>query len=348
METAVQPSIRHVGDGLRSAYREFVSGHPDRTAFHGLAWRRAVDRAFDYEPAFRLLFEPDGDDPVAAVPGFRVPGLLGSSVKNPFCEYGYPLLAPDASPVGVLSALADAVDGRDACILKDASFSGVSGYGPAGYGAVETGVSYRLPLDPGFDGIRETAFDAELRRAVRQAEEAGLTFVESDDVAAFHELYVDTMRRLGSPPFPRGFFEALRSAFGGDCRLWLVEDDEPIAGVLALQAGGTCHLLVNGADRERFGARPNHFLYARAIERLASEGLSVVDFGRTEPESGVARFKESFGATPHRLASFVSPPRFVGRADVSGLRQLAPITRLAAPAITHPAIGPRLKELVAE
>jgi len=348
METTGGLTVRDVGDDRREEYRRFVSEHPTRTAFHGLPWRRAVERAFGYEPAYSLLFDESDDDPVAAVPGFRVPGLVGTCLKNPFSEYGYPLIAERASPEAVLRSLADVPGRTNARILKEASFSGVNGYGPAGFGAVRTGVAYRLALDPGFEWLRDSAFESELRRTVRQADETGLTLSASEDVDAFYDLYVDTMRRLGSPQFPRAFFEALRSAFGSDCRLWLVEDGAPIAGVLALQCNGTCHLFANGSDADRLGARPNHFLYAKVIERLAEEGQSVVDFGRSEPGSGVAAFKELFGATPHRLASFVAPPRFVGRADVSGLKRLAPLARLAAPAITHPAVGPRLKELVAE
>lgn len=337
-----------VGEEFGPEYTECLKNHPDATPFHTLAWRQAVDRSFDYTPSYRVFFAADTTDIVAAVPGFQVPELVGTSFKNPFCEYGYPLILDSGLTDAVLSAITQDEGWFDTTVLKDAGFTGISGYAQAGFGAIETGVTYRLPIGTDTERIRKTAFDAELRRKIRRAEEAGLRANESNDLDAFYRLYLRTMQRLGSPQFPKKFFEALFEAFGSSCRLWVVTDEEPIAGVLSLIHNGTCFLLVNGSDPDRFGEFPNHLLYASFIEELAEEHISVIDFGRSEPGSGVAHFKEEYGAISHRLASFVTPARRVNRADVSGYKKLAPVTRLASPLITHPSIGPRLKELVHE
>lgn len=348
MEPADRVRVRDLDAGFRSEYEQFVSDHPARTAFHRLAWKQAIERTFDYEPAYRVVLNAASGEVVGAIPGFGIQRMLASSHRNPFCEYGFPLVAEDTWAEPVLAALAEETNSIGPRIIKDVSFSGVSGYRAAGYGGVDTGVTYRLPLAPGFDRLRETAFDPELRRAVRQATRAGLAFELADGIDGFHRLYQDTMRRLGSPPFPQAFFQALKDTFQEDCRLWMVRDGEPVAGVLALRTNGTCHLLVNGSNRDHFPDRPNHLLYTRVIEQLAGTRTDIVDFGRTDPDSGVADFKDLFGATPVRLASFAHPPDFVGRANVSGLKQLAPMTRLVGPALTHPIVGPRLKELIAE
>jgi CelD/BcsL family acetyltransferase involved in cellulose biosynthesis len=337
-------------DASREAYASLVADHDASTAFHTLAWRRAVRAAFGYEPRFRLVRDRQGE-PVAAVPGFRVPEPIGSSVANPFCEYGYPLVSADAD-VGlpaILRRLASTVDSLGALVLKESPLSGVRGYDPAGYGGVETGHTVRLSVDLAFDRLWEDVFDAEIRRNVRRARRRGVTVEASDDVEAFHRLYVDTMRRLGSPQFPRSFVTALSRSFDDafDLRLATL-DGEPVAGLVSLRHDGTRHLLLNGSDRDAEGARPNYALYVDCVERACRSGLSVVDFGRTEAGSGVHDFKRQFGGTEYPLVSFVAPPGRTSRADVSGLKTLAPLTRAFAPVITHPAVGPTLKRFVHE
>jgi hypothetical protein len=343
-------AVERVGDGVADEYAAFVDDHPASTAFHTLAWRRAVGTGVGYEPAYRLVrSEAREGEAVAAVPAFRVHEPVGRSRTNPFCEYGYPLVAEGTDPVAVLETLADPPGRLGAVVLKESPQSGIGGYSEAGYGGVETGLTVRLSLDAPFDRLRSDVFANELRRNATRARDRGVTVVESDDHAAFHELYVDTMRRLGSPQLPPGFVRALARAFGDAFGLHVAMlDGEPVAGLVSLVHDGTCHLLLNGADRGSEDAGANHLLYLDRIERAAESGCEVVDFGRTEPGSGVHTFKRQFGGREVPLASFVTPPGRTGRADVSGLKALAPVTRALAPIVTHPAIGPRLKRLLHE
>ena len=50
----------------------------------------------------------------------------------------------------------------------------------------------------------------ENRRRVRRAEDAGLESTIGDDVDAFYPVYAASVKRLGSPPFSRRFFDVLR------------------------------------------------------------------------------------------------------------------------------------------
>jgi CelD/BcsL family acetyltransferase involved in cellulose biosynthesis len=344
--------IEVIGDDgpAREAYASLVADHGASTAFHTLAWRQAVRAVFGYEPRFRLLRNRRGE-PVAAVPGFRVPEPIGSSVANPFCEYGYPLVSADVDfgPPAVLERLASTVNPLGALVIKESPLSGIHGYDPAGYGGVETGCTIRLSVDLGFDRLWDDVFDTEIRRNVRRAQRAGVTVETSDDVEAFYRLYVDTMRRLGSPQFPRSFVTALSQAFGDGFDLRIATlDGNPVAGTISLRHNGTRHLLLNGSDRDFEEACPNYALCVDYIERACQSELSVVDFGRTEIDSAVHEFKRQFGGTEYPLVSFVTPPARTSRADVSGLKALAPLTQAIAPAITHPAVGPTLKRLVHE
>jgi len=331
-----------------SRWTEFVSARDLATPYHTLAWKRAIEQTFEYEPAY-LLVTDEEYGVVGAVPGFELPETVGTSLKNPFCEYGFPLVAPGVDTRAVLEAVRDHTGGRRAVILKDCPFSGVKGYSTTGYGGVETGITHRLDVDIQFERLYEDVFGDSLCRTVSRAQETDAAVVESDDVERYYPIYVETMRRLGSPQFPASFFESLQAAFGEDfhCHLATV-DGKAVAGLVVLSQDDELYILSNAAVRRPDEPSYNTLLYASVVEQACESDDAVVDFGRTEPGSGVDQFKSQFGGTTLPLVSFVSPPHRVNRASVSGYKRLAPITRLLSPLVTHPAVGPEIKRRIHE
>ncbi|WP_049999117.1 lipid II:glycine glycyltransferase FemX [Halococcus sediminicola] len=336
-------TVRSVSPARDAEWSAFVESHPAATVFHTAGWASAVETAFGYDPAHRWLADRSGAVR-AVIPGFAVGEGLGSSVLNPFCEYGFPLVDEDISDAAVLSALDD---GRTR-IVKDAGWSGVSGYRSTGYGGVPTGSAIRLALDRPFETLRESAFDRDVRRCVRTARDHGVT-VRDGTVEEFYPLYLATMRRLGSPQFPERFFTALADELGTGVTIRLAERaGETIAGVLLFEHGETTMVWTPVSRRAHWEHRPNHLLYAEAIERACAAGRSTVDFGRSRRESSVHGFKAQFGGVEYPLMSFVTPPHHASRASLDGYGRLAPLTQRLAPLITHPTIGPKLKRAIHE
>lgn len=330
-------------------WQTFVDAHDQATAYHTLAWKRAIESTFGYDPAYLLVTAADTGDTIAAVPGFDLPEILGTSRKNPFCEYGFPLIAPSADTRRVLDTIRACTGGRHAVILKDCPFSGVSGYSETGYAGVETGVTHRLDVDTDFDRLREDVFDDTLRRTIRRSEESDITIREGEDLESYYQLYVATMRRLGSPQFPISFFESLRDEFGPDFHYHVVKKSgNVVAGLVALSQNRTLHLFSNAWNRSGDEHSFNSELYTSAIKQCCEERYETVDFGRTEPDTGVDQFKSHFGGTVLPLVSFVAPIRHAHRASVSQYKQLAPVTRLLSPILTHQSIGPKLKRRIHE
>lgn len=337
-------TARSVAPDRSSKWSDFVETHPDATVFHTSEWLSAVETVFGYEPRHVLLTDDSGAVR-AVVPGVLASEGVGNSVLNPFCEYGFPLIDAGVEGVAVLSVLGDADGTR---IVKDTGWSGVSGYNPAGYGGIRTGTSIRLSLDRPFADLRETAFEKDVRRCVRTAHDHGVS-VSEGIVSEFYPLYLDTMKRLGSPQFPERFFAALADALGDSVAVLLAHHgDEPIAGVFLFEWGETTMVWTPASRRAHWEHRPNHLLYVEAIERACAAGRSVVDFGRSRRGSSVHEFKSQFGGFAHPLTSFVTPPHRAGRASLEGYGRLASITPVFAPIITHPSVGPPLKKLLHE
>ena len=324
-------------------WETFVEDHPTATVFHTPEWAAAVETAFGYEPRHTLFTDTDSDAVRALIPGFSVREGIGHSVINPFCEYGFPLVDEETTPVSVLSALED-----ETRIVKDAGWSGVNGYNQAGYGGVSTGTTIRLSLDRSFETLWESAFEKDIRRCVRTARDHGVTVTEAT-VNEFYPLYIETMRRLGSPQFPETFFVSLADRLEDGATVLLAERaGEPIAGVFLFEWDNTTMVWTPVSERAHWDHRPNHLLYVESIERACRAGRSVVDFGRSRRGSSVHDFKAQFGGFEYPLVSFVRPPERAGRASLDGYGQLAAITPRLAPLITHPTVGPKLKGFIHE
>lgn len=346
MKALADDELRVRQNSHDETWHTLVADHPLATPFHTLAWRDSITAAFGYDPAYALVTNGDGTA-VGAVPGFHCPALPGTTTVNPFCEYGFPLLEASVPMTAVLSKL-KSVGRFGARLLKDADWTGLTGYSDAGYGAVRTGHARRLPLGD-FETVRNRQFDRNLRRNVEHAREAGVTVHRTEDVSEFYECYLTTMRRHGSPQFPRAFLAALVDTFGTDCQLLIAEyEGEPVAGLLGLDHGDERYLLLNGSEAETLEERPNDLLYWEAVRSACESGYDRIDFGRTAPGSGVRQFKRRFGGRREQLTTLVWPPHRVGRADVSGYRRLKPVVQGLSPLVTHPAVGPRVKGWIHE
>jgi CelD/BcsL family acetyltransferase involved in cellulose biosynthesis len=328
-------------------WSDFVATHPNTTVFHTTEWTHAVETTFGYEPQYSVITEPDNEI-CAVIPGFVVRDGIGHSMLNPFCEYGFPLIdhtADTDTDRDVLSALQNPGGTR---IVKDVGWSGVNGYNAASYGGVPTGSVIRLSSDRPFEVLWESTFEKDVRRCVRTARDHAVS-VTDGTIDEFYPLYLETMRRLGSPQFPKRFFTALVDALGESAAVLLARrNGETIAGVFLFEWGDTTTVWTPVSKRAHWEHRPNHLLYVEAIERACVAGRSVVDFGRSRPGSSVHRFKAQFGGTDYPLMSFVTPPHRAGRASLDGYSRVSAITPRLSPLITHPAVGPTLKTLIHE
>lgn len=321
-------------------WERFVGDRANATVFHTLGWKRAVESAFGYTPRYRLV--TDRDRTVAAVPGFEVPTVFGTTVTTPFGEYGFPLIDGESEPI--LAALAEVTSPLETLILKESDWSETTGYSTAGFGGVETGICLQLGVDRPFDAVWDDSFASDARRNVRKAREFGVTVSEADSIDPYYPLYLRTMRRLGSPPFPAAFFKALEEELAESVTLLLARyDGEVIAGLLAFEYGDRCLIWSNASTPEVWDYNPNDLLYTEIIRRACESDASVVDFGRNERGSNVHEFKTQFGGEETQLTSLVYPPGRTGAASIDEYKRIAPVARAFAPIVANRKVGPWLK-----
>ena len=161
-------------------------------------------------------------------------------------------------------------------------------------------VALQLDLPRTFEELA-TRLGSKLRSQVKRAEREGLErrIGTVDLLDDFYAVFAENMRDLGTPVYPKRFFEAILRRFEPHCRLIVIDwQGRPAAtGFLTFWRDRTeipwasCR-----ADAKRVGV--NMKLYWEALGVAIERGCSVFDFGRSTVDSGTDRFKRQWGAQP--------------------------------------------------
>jgi CelD/BcsL family acetyltransferase involved in cellulose biosynthesis len=281
-----------------------VLGDQDAGAYHLGAWAAVLREAYGQRPCYLALEAADGSLR-AGLPMMYTRGIAtGRRMRSlPVLPPAGPLARSEDDARLLLEAACERTDAARARIWSlHARRPGLDELVPR-LVARPKHPTYVLPLDGDPDELRRgwKKGASNLFRSLRKAEKAGVTVREaaSDaDVRRFHALYARTMRRRRVVPRPYAQIAAARRLLpDGVFRLLVAEHDGAVvAGALFHSFRSTLDLLYNGSDERRLDVRPNHALYWRAIVMASEAGHSELDFGHARPGSGLARFKEQWGA----------------------------------------------------
>jgi CelD/BcsL family acetyltransferase involved in cellulose biosynthesis len=311
----------------------FVLGHPDALPYHHPAWLGALAEAYRYEPQ-AVVFRTKEGNVLAGTPFVEVGGALRARrwVSLPFTDACPPLTAKGVSAHDVFTAMEKAGAER-----------GVRGIElRAGAAGLETrastrGVVHELALGDPDDLFR--AFRSNVRRNIRKAEASGVLVRAGEErtqlTRTYYALQADTRRRLGVPPQPRRFFEALwRSVVepGLGFVLLAYHGDQAVAGAVFLAWNGRVVYKYGASDRRHWALRANNLLFWEAIRRSHTSGARVLDFGRSDLEDeGLRSFKAGWGAIEKPLA-YTTTGKTSGGGGTAG-RALRPFLRVAPPRV---------------
>lgn len=118
----------------------------------------------------------------------------------------------------------------------------------------------------------------------------------------FYAVFAENMRDLGTPVYPKRFFEAILSRFEAHCELVVIDwQGEPAAAAFLTFWQGRAEVPWASC---RANAKPLGFnmkLYWELLSRSISRDCSLFDFGRSTVDSGTYRFKRQWGAEPVSL-----------------------------------------------
>lgn len=294
-------TIRKLDAGSAAAWDAFVATHPRATFFHRAGWAQAIERGFGHETHF-MLAERDGAVAGVLPLGSVCTRLFGHSlISVPFCVHGGPLGDEPATEAALLDEAQHLMRASGAPVLELRLLHDLD---PAAFDAGawsardDLYVTFRKRFGAS-DEANLKAIPRKQRAMVRKGIERGLASEVSRDVRGLHRIYAESVRNLGTPVFPRRWFQALLDAFGEDAEIVTIRDGEtPIAAVMNFTFRDEILPYYGGGTAAARHAYANDFMYWEVMRRAAQRGLSVFDFGRSKRGTGAFSFKKNWGFEP--------------------------------------------------
>ena len=296
------PEWAKVKSGWRGESLGWFEG--SRLVGAGLVLYRPVPRI----PSRVLAYLPEGPDidwPRVERPGLPLsawlePMLAHCRTKGAFqVKMGPPValrrwdadtikaaMAQEDGPARLSEVLADWHSGPGARMVEQLKAGGWTQQAAAGagFGDVQPRYVFQVPLaDRTLDDVF-AGFNQLWRRNIRKAEKAGVTVTvgQRSDLAAFHQVYVETAHRDHFTPRGLAYFErmwdALNERVPDRLRLYLAHHDGHVAAATIMVVVGSHAWYSYGAsttaDRD---VRPSNALQWRMITDAHEAGCSVYD-----------------------------------------------------------------------
>jgi FemAB-related protein (PEP-CTERM system-associated) len=140
------------------------------------------------------------------------------------------------------------------------------------------------------------------RAMVRKGIKLGLQTCIDDDVERLFTAYSTSVHRLGTPVFPKKYFELLKSVFADDCEVQTItHQGRIISSVLSFYFRDEVLPYYGGGMPEARAVAGNDFMYWELMRRACERGCKVFDFGRSKVGTGAFDFKKNWGFAPQRL-----------------------------------------------
>lgn len=302
----LEPPLRLLDPPDPVAWDSFVASAAGASVFHGSSWAALWTDAWGDARWRAVVLEEDGAIQAAIGAIERRRGLFRSVDAMPFATYGGPIVRrghrdPSGARAALLEAFGAWVSSRRVLRWQLAWYEGHAAELPERLPRAEA-FTHVLPLKPSFDELAED-FSPSTRRLIRQAEESGLSIrpiATEEDLRAFYDMAVETVRRRGGTPKPYALYERIHERLvpAGIARYHLVARGEtPVAASLHLFHEGVATNWLPVSRSESWPLRPNNFLIAHVLASLCDAGYLEYNFGASPADAlGLIRFKEGWGA----------------------------------------------------
>jgi len=269
----------------------------DGSFFHLSAWQQVIKQAFGHN-TYYYYTEQDGEI-TGILPLTHVNSLLfgNSLVSNAFCVYGGIVASNDEAFAGLQSKAQQLARelGVDSLEMRSRQQHHPD------WPHKELYVTFRKELDPDVEK-NLNAIPRKQRAMVRAGIKAGLTSVIDDNVERLYRAYSESVRNLGTPVFPKRYFQILQDVFGESCEVLTIEHEgQLVASVMSFYFKDEVLPYYGGGTDAARDLKGNDFMYWEVMRRAVEKGCKIFDYGRSKVGTGSYRFKKHWGFEPEPL-----------------------------------------------
>lgn len=277
------------------SWNELVNKN-DSKFYHIYEWGILLE----YVHGHRLIYLKEDNNilPLAYVKSILFGNRL---ISLPFADYGGPCLANNKSIDILITEAEETAKKLDVDFIEIRSPSEVSFESLIEHGFIKRDdyFTFQLRLDSQLDKLWDS-IGKKNRNMVRKAEKKSIKIIRAsdiDDLKLFYIIYLDTMKRLGSPPQPYKFFKEIWHLFYPNRILLLLATcgTEYVAGSLFFLHKNIIHHSYNCSLKEHLGSGQNNMMLWYAIKWGNENGFKYLDFGRTRENAGNVLFKKRWG-----------------------------------------------------
>ena len=146
------------------------------------------------------------------------------------------------------------------------------------------------------------------RKAINKAlKEAEVKEVPLAELPSLYLLYCQNMRRFGSPPYSKKYFESfyqhlVPKGFGKIYGAYV--QGKLVSALLGFCYHDRVHILIAVSDPQYQQYRPNDAVHWTFIRWACQNNYRWFDFGRVREDSGQFEYKQKWGPTLHDLPSY--------------------------------------------
>lgn len=297
-------TIRTYADADESRWNDYVGKHPEGTLFHLSSWKTSLKKSFNHQD-FYLIAEKktgQGEPTIAGIfPLVRMRSRMFGDylVSLPFAELGGPL-ADDNETETLLIDYASGMS-RD---LKCDYLEIRSRRERENMPTKTLYYNFSKAIQPLLED-NMTAIPRKSRAAVRHGIKSQLKTYEGNHLLSeFYAVLAQNFHQLGTPVFPRTYFQNLLEAHGENALITVVrtKEQQPVAAALTFFHQDRVVPYYAGSLKEYRTLAPNDFMYWELMKRGWERGCKVFDFGRSKAGTGSYDFKRHWGFEPAPLA----------------------------------------------
>jgi FemAB-related protein (PEP-CTERM system-associated) len=303
MTSAADLRVTELVPEHEAAWDAFVASHPAATFCHLAGWHEAVGNGLRHKPHFLMAWR--GERIEAVLPLAEVKSrLFGHTlVSTPGCVYGGVLAVSEDAHCAVIDHAVGLARALKVDALELRNQTAAEGHWPTADWPTKNQlyVTFRKPICED-DEANLKAIPRKQRAMVRKGISAGLVAEQTDDLARFYAIYAESVRNLGTPVFPRRYFEVLWRVFRPICEMSIVRHgDADVAGVMSFYHRDTVLPYYGGSRPAARSLYGNDFMYWDLMSRAARRGARVFDYGRSKRGTGSFSFKKNWGFEPEPL-----------------------------------------------
>ncbi|CAH9019203.1 FemAB family XrtA/PEP-CTERM system-associated protein [Candidatus Nitrosacidococcus sp. I8] len=288
--------IKYLNKEHEIIWNQFVESNPEGTFFHLSGWKEVLERAYQHKAYY--LYAEQKEQIIGVLPlGHIHSYLFGNAlISTPFCVYGGAIGSEEACKFLTQAAHKLAWDlGVDYLELRNLKLREPT------WSRSNLYVTFRKEIDPDSDK-NLAAIPRKQRAMVRKGIDTGLLGIIDTDINRFFQLYSESTRNLGTPVFPKHYFQILKEVFGKRCEiLTILHNYYPVSSVMSFYFRDEVLPYYGGGSAKARDVKANDFMYWELMRRSAECGIKIFDYGRSKLYTGSYHFKTHWGFKPEPL-----------------------------------------------